>query len=101
MIGLVGYVWGCGDDECGCTQATIEALHRNPTDPRFITRTPVWCGTLHIDHEPGAETELDNTRRAMADAWPDAERSIAWGWITQTADYFRDLRATPDDRRAS
>ncbi len=93
LIGLTAYVWYCGDDECGCSQPHIDALYRNPSDRRWIVRETLWEGSFRTDHEPGGEDELLILQAAMATFWPTAERSIAWGWVTQTEDYFKALKA--------
>lgn len=58
------YVWDCGDEMCGCSQARITAIHRNKT---FVTPNSthrgyvyidLWSGEWHSEGEPGAADDL-------------------------------------------
>jgi len=42
-----GYIWGCGDEYCDCTQARIGAQVRTRTG--YITWVDFWTGRFHTD----------------------------------------------------
>ena len=73
---LVAYVWRCGDDWCGCSQACIDAQYANASDQRFIWSERLWEGEFYTDHEPGAQDELDAIETAMRDAWPEVAAQL-------------------------
>lgn len=36
LLDVVGEVWHCGDEVCGCSQAQVVERYRNLADSRFI-----------------------------------------------------------------
>ena len=76
---LVGYVWYCGDDWCGCTQAKISRRTRNKAG--YPNLQLVWEGEFYTDHEQGATTELNRTAQAMRRKCHDLYEQIEWPWV--------------------
>lgn len=74
----VGYIWECGDDECGCTEATVVSYYENKTDPRWRVPINEWTGEFYTDHESGADAELAAYRRALRESDPEREVAIEW-----------------------
>lgn len=73
-----GYVWECGDDECGCTQAMVVDYFQNKVLPRARVPINAWSGEFHTEHEPGADADLAEYRRTLKEADPEREAAIEW-----------------------
>jgi len=73
---LVGYIWYCGDDWCGCAEPRIALRH-----PRGFAGTTIWTGTFQTDHEYRlAQTELNQTAQAMRRRCHDLYERVEWPW---------------------
>ena len=82
---FVAYLWECGDDFCGCSQAVIQRHHpacRHPSDSwgtaHRITGPYLWEGDFDTDHSLKPYDQITEVYRVMVEAWPEVADQVIW-----------------------
>ena len=77
---LIAFVWYCGDDWCGCSEAQIRHIVKRNASGGIHTSRTLWSGKFRSDHEFGATTDLNREAARLRRKHHDLRRRIFWPW---------------------